>query len=249
MVPFLTNNHHFQTFKLNNNGLGIWGGTVVAGALLENAKKLKESGGKSNLRTVICGRNRLENGSAPKLAEAFAAHGSLKCIRLPQNGIRMEGIQALATSLRSCPDLEELDLQDNTCTESGTRSISASLPSWPNLHTLNLSDCLLSPKGGISLANALERGNNPKLQVLKLQYGELDARAMHILAKAIEGHLAELRVLELNGNRADAEDECIERIKDALAGHGHEDALDECKPWSILPFSSFASQISRWPEY
>lgn len=233
MVPFLTNNHHFQTFKLNNNGLGIWGGTVIASALLENAKKLKANGKESQLREVICGRNRLEDGSAPKLAEAFAAHGNLRSIKLPQNGIRMDGIQALAASLKSCPNLEELDLQDNTCTESGSRAIAASLPSWPHLRVLNLSDCLLSPKGGISLATALERGNNKELEVLKLQYGEFDARAIHILAKAIEAHLGKLETLELNGNRADPEDECIEKIRDALATHGHEDALDECKRGSL----------------
>ncbi|KAH8090642.1 Ran GTPase activator [Filobasidium floriforme] len=227
MVPFLENNRHLQVFKLNNNGLGIWGGTVVAKALLENAKKSKAAGEESNLKTVVCGRNRLENGSAPYFAEAFAAHGNLIEVRLPQNGIRMEGIHALAQGLSKCPKLESLDLQDNTCTESGTRSISASLPSWPELRTLNLSDCLLSPKGGVSLATALEKGANPKVETLKLQYGEMDARAIHILAKAIQEHLSSLTTLELNGNRADPEDECIERIKDALASHGHEDALDE----------------------
>jgi Ran GTPase-activating protein 1 len=227
MVPFLENNRHLQVFKLNNNGLGIWGGTVVAKALLENAKKSKAAGEESNLKTVVCGRNRLENGSAPYFAEAFAAHGNLVEVRLPQNGIRMEGIHALAQGLSKCSKLESLDLQDNTCTESGTRSISASLPSWPELRTLNLSDCLLSPKGGVSLATALEKGANPKIETLKLQYGEMDARAIHILAKAIQEHLSSLTTLELNGNRADPEDECIERIKDALASHGHEDALDE----------------------
>ena len=200
---------------------------MVAKALLENAKKSKSAGEESNLRTVVCGRNRLENGSAPFFAEAFAAHGNLTEVRLPQNGIRMEGIHALAQGLSKCPNLESLDLQDNTCTESGSRSISAALPSWPKLRSLNLSDCLLSPKGGISLAGALEKGANPKLETLRLQYGEMDARAIHVLAKAVQEHLTELTTLELNGNRADAEDECIERIKDALASHGHEDALDE----------------------
>jgi Ran GTPase-activating protein 1 len=227
MVPFLKTNRSMEVFKLNNNGLGVWGGTVVAGALLERAKEIKKEGGESRLKVVVCGRNRLENGSAPHWAEAFEAHGGLEEVRLPQNGIRMEGIAALAKGLRGCPKLRHLDLQDNTATESGTRAISASIPSWPELRVLNLSDCLLGPKGGISLATALAAGNNKKLQILKLQYGEFDARAIHTLAKAIEEHLTELEVLELNGNRADPEDECIERVKDALEKHGHADALDE----------------------
>lgn len=256
MVPFLRDNRSIQVFKLNNNGLGIWGGKVISDALLENAKSVKaEKGGEvteggaviTNLRTVVCGRNRLENGSANHWAEAFAAHAGLKEVRLPQNGIRMEGIHLLAQGLAQCPNLEVLDLQDNTATESGTRSIAAAMPSWPNLKQLNLSDCLLSPKGGISLATALEKGSNPKLEVLRLQYGEIDARALHTLAKAIEHHGANLTTLELNGNRADPEDECIERIKEALAAHGHADALDEREYYHLsfaspLPFRSKSIQ-------
>jgi Ran GTPase-activating protein 1 len=41
----------------------------------------------SSLHTVICGHNRLEDGSALAWAEAFAAHGTLVEVHLPQNGI------------------------------------------------------------------------------------------------------------------------------------------------------------------
>ncbi|KAJ9096560.1 hypothetical protein QFC20_006418 [Naganishia adeliensis] len=227
MVNFLETNQSVQVFKLNNNGMGPAGGTIIANAIRKNADTLKSQGKESNLRTVVCGRNRLENGSAPAWAAAFAAHQNLREVRLPQNGIRPEGIKLLAEGLSKCPHLECLDLQDNTATESGTRAISAALPSWPNLHTLNLSDLLLSPRGGISLATALAKGTNRHLHTLKLQFGEIDARAIHILAKGIGEHLSELTCLELNGNRADPEEECIERVRDALASHGHEDALDE----------------------
>ncbi|KDQ08580.1 hypothetical protein BOTBODRAFT_118501 [Botryobasidium botryosum FD-172 SS1] len=227
MVSFLTNNRTFQVLKLNNNGLGVWGGTTVANALLESAKLSRAEGKPSNLRTVICGRNRLENGSAPVWAEAFAAHGKLVEVRMPQNGIRMEGIAALAKGLSQCPDLQYLDFQDNTCTVSGSRAIALALPSWPSLRILNLSDCLLKPRGGILLAEALEQGSNPKLETLKLQYGEFDHHAINSLAKAISAHLSSLTALELNGNRADPEDECITNIRDALESHGHADALDE----------------------
>ena len=74
MVNFLTNNHTFQILKLNNNGLGPEGGRIVAEALLDGAKACAAAGSSSRLHTVICGRNRLENGSADAWAEAFAAH-------------------------------------------------------------------------------------------------------------------------------------------------------------------------------
>lgn len=227
MVNFLKNNRTFQVLKLNNNGLGVWGGTTVANALLESAKSSKAEGKTSNLHTVVCGRNRLEDGSAPHWAEAFAAHGTLREVRMPQNGIRMAGIEALARGLAQCPHLETLDLQDNTATEIGTRAIAVALPFWPSLRVLNLSDCLLSPKGGIALATALNNGKNTSIEILRLQYGEFDKRAINLIAQAVSDHLSNLTRLEINGNKADPEDECITNLRDALQKHDHEDALDD----------------------
>lgn len=229
LVPFLQSNTHFQIFKLNNNGLGPWGGSVIAKALLDNAAKCEKEGKESSLNVIVCGRNRLENGSAPDWAEAFGKHRNLKEVKMPQNGIRMEGIQALAEGLSNCRELEHLDLQDNTATKTGTRAIVKHLCSWPNLKHLNLSDCLLGSAGGIALATSLSLGSNPKLESLKLQYGEMDKRAVELLSIAISQHLKELTVLELNGNRFYEDDDCVEELKKALELWGHEEALDECE--------------------
>lgn len=227
MVRFLTHNRTFQVLKLNNNGLGVSGGTTVAKALAESARLSHQECKRSNLRVVVCGRNRLENGSAPVWAEAFAAHGGLIEVRLPQNGIGPEGIERLAAGLSKNANLRHLDLQDNTATVKGARAIAKALPSWPDLRILNLSDLLLKGQGGMALALVLGKGGNSKLETLKLQYGELDKRSLDILARAIHDHLPGLTTLELNGNMVDAEDECIENVREALKFHGHEDALDE----------------------
>lgn len=227
IVPFLTQNRTFEVLKLNNNGLGPSGGTIIANALLESARLSKEEGKASRLRTVICGRNRLQDDTAPLFASAFAAHGGLVEVKMPQNGIRMDGIAALALGLANNPNLESLDLQDNCAKGAGTRALAKALASWPVLRSLNLSECLLGGRAGIALAIALSRGSNPKLETLKLQLGELDHRSLSILAKAIHDHGSEITTLELNANRADPEDQCIQDIKAALAVHGHEDALDE----------------------
>ncbi|SPO27801.1 probable ran GTPase activating protein 1 [Ustilago trichophora] len=233
MVNFLKNNHSFSVLKLNNNGLGITGGTIVAEALFQAAQNLKAKGLESQLRTVICGRNRLENGSAPVWAKAYAAHAGLVEVRMFQNGIRMEGIEAISKGLASCPNLEVLDLQDNTATLRGSRAIAACLPKWPNLKTLNLSDCLLKPKGGALVFGALANGSNKALETIQVQYCDLDRKVLDQLASAIELHLTKLTKLDINGNWADEEDECIENIKKALAKHGHDNALlelDEMDP-------------------
>ncbi|KAK8858573.1 hypothetical protein IAR55_002802 [Kwoniella newhampshirensis] len=227
LVPFLQNNTSFQIFKLNNNGLGPFGGSVVAKALFDNAVKCEGEGKESQLRVIVCGRNRLENGSANDWAAAFRKHTGLREVKMPQNGIRMEGIKALAEGLSNCSHLETLDLQDNTATKIGTRSIVKHLSSWPNLKHLNLSDCLLGTAGGIALATSLSVGSNPKLESLKLQYGEMDKRSVELLSIAISQHLKELTVLELNGNRFAEDDECVDELKKALELHGHEEALDE----------------------
>jgi Ran GTPase-activating protein 1 len=228
MVNFLTHNHHFSVLKLNNNGLGVTGGQIVANALLAAAEELETQGKQSKLRTVICGRNRLEDGSAPYWAKAYAAHKNLEEVRMFQNGIRMDGIVALAKGLASCPNLKVLDFQDNTATVPGSRGIAASLSSWPHLEILNLSDCLLKPRGGYLVLDALHKGNNVKLNTLQLQYCDLDRKALERLASALDsGALKNVAKLEINGNWADEEDECIDKIKKALEKNGHEDALDE----------------------
>ncbi|KAK7028121.1 Ran GAP Rna1 [Paramarasmius palmivorus] len=217
MVPFLTQNRSFQILKLNNNGLGPAGGTVLANALLESAKLSAAEGKKSNLRTFICGRNRLEDGSAPAWAEAFAAHGGLVEIRMPQNGIRMDGITALAKGLAKNTGLQHIDLQDNTFTFegalTGVQAWSDALAAWPELHTLNLSDCVLSGDGEVpSLVETLAAGSNPKLHTLQLQNNNLEAETFAKIAESIQGPLKGLMSLELQWNDAEEDDVSLGEI-------------------------------------
>jgi Ran GTPase-activating protein 1 len=225
MVPFLTRNRSFQILKINNNGLGPAGGAVLAGALLESAKLLKTEGKTSNLRTVICGRNRLEDGSASAWADAFAAHETLVEVKMPQNGIRMHGVVSLARGLSKCPNLQHLDLQDNTFIEegslSGIQAWTDALPSWPDLLSLNFSDCILSHGGEIPhIITALSEGSNRKLHTLQLQNNNLEAGSFAVLAKGISEHLVELRVLELQWNEVDDETESLQIIVEAMRVRG-----------------------------
>ncbi|MCO5555770.1 hypothetical protein L7F22_009315 [Adiantum nelumboides] len=208
MVNFLTNNHHFSVLKLNNNGLGVTGGKIVADALLAAGEELAKQNKPSKLTTVICGRNRLEDGSAPHWAKAFASHKTLEEVRMFQNGIRMDGIVAIAQGLAACKQLKVLDLQDNTATVSGSRGIAAALPHWQDLETLNLSDCLLKPKGGYLVLDVLHKGSNKKLNTLQLQYCDLDRKALAHLASAIDsGALANIEKLEINGTKETVEEQ------------------------------------------
>ena len=225
MVPFLTHNRSFQILRLNNNGLGPAGGQVIANALLASAKLSKAEGKKSNLKTVICGRNRLENGSASEWAEAFAEHGTLVEVRMVQNGIRMDGITSLAKGLAKCPDVEYIDLQDNTFTVdgelTGVEAWAEALASWPKLHTLNLSDCVLSAEGEVpEIINALSLGSNPNLHTLQLQNNNLETRTFAMLAGAVSKGLQNLKTLELQWNDVEEDDENLENIALSLKQRG-----------------------------
>ena len=227
LLPLLAENTHIQILRLNNNGLGPAAGVQVANALRDRARKSKSLGQRSNLKVVICGRNRLENGSASAFADAFAEHGTLEEVRMPQNGIWMAGIKELARGLSKCPHLRYLDLQDNTFTNDTPEGLSAvkawadALPQFPCLATLNLSDCVLSHDGEApSILETLAKGSNLKLVDLQLQNNNLDAKSVELLANSISTHLSGLKRLDLLANDADEEEEGYDTIREALSGRG-----------------------------
>jgi Ran GTPase-activating protein 1 len=223
IVPFLSKNPSFQIFRLNNNGLGPEGGTVIADALRDNAavRKVIPSEKRNTLRTLVCGRNRLEDGSSSAWADAFAAHGTLVEVRMPQNGIRMDGSAALAEGLAKNAGLELLDLQDNTLSQPGDQAFANALPLWPNLHTLNFSDCVLSEEGEIpQVIEALAKGSNPRLRILQLQNDNLENSAVAVLAQAIGTNLKAVTRIEFQENDAEEDDPGIEILRERLLARG-----------------------------
>lgn len=221
LVPLLIHNRSIQVLKLNNNGLGPSGGTIVANALIASAQLSKKAGLKSNLRTIICGRNRLENGSAPIFAQAYSEHGTLECVRMIQNGIRQEGVVALAGGLSKCPNLRELDIQDNVADTKGCAALAKAAANWPNLTSLNLSDCVLTPAGGSQLINALASLPFPsKLSTLSLQNAELDDEAIALLRVFLENGLEELKRVEIQWNDNDPGADEIGEMKEILKTRG-----------------------------
>lgn len=228
IVPFLTTNRSFQILRLNNNGLGPAGGAIIADALLQSAELSKKEGVPSNLRVVICGRNRLEDGSAARWAEAFRAHGGLTEVRMPQNGIRMDGIAALVRGLAECKSLEYLDLQDNTIGDLGATTMAEVLPHWSALHTLNLSDCVLAEEGELSpVVSALGAGSYPKLHTLQLQNNNFEASTFSLLAETLGSHLVTLKRLELQWNEIEEDDEGIEALHRILKSRGGKLIVDD----------------------
>ncbi|PIL22746.1 hypothetical protein GSI_15439 [Ganoderma sinense ZZ0214-1] len=225
LVPFLSSACTLRVLKLNNNGLGPAGGSVIADALARLADSLPKHADppvKSQLRTIICGRNRLEDGSAEAWAAALAAHGTLEEVRMPQNGIRMAGIAALAKGLAANPALRHLDLQDNTFAAEGGAAFARELSggAWPALRVLNLSDCVIGEEGEVSpVVEALAKGLHTKLETLQLQNDNLEAAEFALLAGVV-AKLPALKRVEAQWNEVDEDDESVAALLTALKKQG-----------------------------
>lgn len=221
MSGFLSQHTGLQVLRLQNNGLGIQGGTTIANSLLKCQALCEKEGKSPALHTLVCGRNRLENGSAPVFAKAFSALKSLREVRMPQNGIRPEGIVELMGGLKDNP-LRVLDLQDNTFTEKGSEALAQALGGWKELEILNVSECLLGAEGGLLIAGALKECGS--LREIDLQYNEIEMDAAVELSESLKG-LKLLERLELNGNRFEAESNAVEMIKGVLSENDIEDEV------------------------
>jgi Ran GTPase-activating protein 1 len=223
LVPFLQVRRSLRTLRINNNGLGPEGGRMIADALYEAARANEANNQVSNLRTIIIGRNRLENGSSEAFARAFAAHSQLREVRMPQNGIRPDGIVTLLGGLDKCTALRYLDLQDNTFTTKGAMALAAALPAWSELERLNIGDCMLNPDGALEVAKALNVAR-PSLLYLNMTYAEMDDKGALTLAGALLS-MPGMKQLELDGNRFKNDGAAADAIRDALFHHNNEKAL------------------------
>lgn len=231
LEKFLSQHTPLEHLILANNGLGPAAGTRVAAALETLAKAKKDAKVDKKLVTVICGRNRLENGSMEAWSKFLAAHGTIKDIRLPQNGIRQEGIEhLLLNGLSQSPELEKLDLQDNTFTIQGAQALAKTLPKWNKITDIGISDCLLSARGAELLADALlTAGVLEDLEHLRLQYNEIEADGASKLASAIKTNVPNLKILELNGNKFPEDHDIVDEINALFEerGFGELDELDD----------------------
>ncbi|KAK4890970.1 Ran GAP Rna1 [Elasticomyces elasticus] len=218
---FLSQHTPLRHLYLNNNGLGPAAGTLIANALTALADRKTEArqAGKDvpDLETVVCGRNRLENGSMAAWVKTFRANNSVKVVKMVQNGIRPPGISALlGEGLANCEGLRVLDLQDNTFTLPASRVLAAVLSKWSGLTELAVGDCLLGSRGGKLVGEALGKGGNKGLEVLRLQFNELDAGAVRAFCEAAKG-LGRLRRVELNGNKFSEDDPHVEALQSLLS--------------------------------
>nr|XP_003221037.1 PREDICTED: ran GTPase-activating protein 1 [Anolis carolinensis]XP_008108950.1 PREDICTED: ran GTPase-activating protein 1 [Anolis carolinensis] len=210
-----------QELKLNNCGMGIGGGKILAGALKECHRKSSVQGKSLALKVFVAGRNRLENDGATALAEAFSVIGTLEEVHMPQNGINHPGITALAQAFAVNPLLRVINLNDNTFTEKGAVAMAETLKKLRQVEIINFGDCLVRSKGAVAIAEAVSEGLH-KLKELNLSFCEIKRDAALIIAEATEDK-SELEKLDLNGN-CFGEEGC-EQLQEILEGFNMAEVL------------------------
>jgi len=218
LVHFLSKHVALRHLILQNNGLGPHAGALVADALTALAERKEEARRQGrevpDLETVVCGRNRLESGSMAAWAKAYRAHGRVRTVKMVQNGIHQDGMaMLLREGLKGCERLEVLDLQDNTFTITGARALSEVVGGWKRLRECGISDSLLGSRGARQVVELLGKGENRELEVLRLQYNDVDARGVKALLEATRSGLPKLRRVELNGNKFSEDDEHVEGLR------------------------------------
>ena len=252
LVDFLSKHVPLKNLILQNNGLGPNAGTLIANALTALAERKEETrkSGKEvpDLETVICGRNRLESGSMSAWAKAYRAHRKVKMVKMVQNGIRQDGISLLLTDgLVWCEELEVLDLQDNTFTITGARALGQVVEGWTQIKELGVGDSLLGSRGAVLVAEALGKGNNGLLEVLRLQYNEIDSKGVKALLLAARNKLVKLRRVELNGNKFSEDDEPVEELR-LLLEERKEKAGDVEGEWGLDELSDLEEESDEEDE-
>lgn len=249
LVAFLSSHIPLQHLVLNNNGLGPRAGVLIADALTELAGKKEEARRKGedvpNLETIICGRNRLESGSMNAWAKVYEAHNGVRTVKMVQNGIRQEGVShVLREGFRHAKGLKVLDLQDNTFTITGAKALSELVAGWPELKELGVGDCLLGARGGQVVAEALGKGSNKELEILRLQYNEIDTKGLTAFRHAAKDALPALKRIELNGNRFNEDDLSVETLRELLDVRKNEHGIDDddAEGWGLDSLSDLEEE-------
>lgn len=98
---------------------------------------------------------------------------------------------------------------------------------WTELVELGVGDCLLGSRGMVLVAEALKRGGNKELGLLRVQYNEINTKGVKsLLGATTSGQLDKLRRVELNGNRFSEEDESVVELRELLEGRKDESTVE-----------------------
>eukprot|EP00072_Mus_musculus_P062388 XP_011243826.1 PREDICTED: ran GTPase-activating protein 1 isoform X2 [Mus musculus] len=156
-----------QELKLNNCGMGIGGGKILAAALTECHRKSSAQGKPLALKVFVAGRNRLENDGATALAEAFGTLKTLRQVEVINFGdclVRSKGAVAIADAVRGgLPKLKELNLSFCEIKRDAALVVAEAVADKAELEKLDLNGNALGEEGCEQLQEVMDSFNMAKV--------------------------------------------------------------------------------------
>ena len=135
--------------------------------------------------------------SVTALAESLKSCTNLQSLNLHFNCIGSDGAAALAEGLKSCTNLQTLDLHSNNIGSDGAAALAEGLKSCTDLQALNLNENNIVSDGAAALAESLKSCTN--LEVLCLDENNIGSDGAAALAESLKS-CTNLKVLNVNKN-------------------------------------------------
>ena len=137
------------------------------------------------------------------LAEGLKSCTNLQTLDLSCSNIGSDGATALAEGLKSCTNLQTLNLVSNSIGSDGATALAEGLKSCTNLQTLNLGSNSIGSDGATALAEGLKSCTN--LQTLYLGSNSIGSGGATALAEGLKSY-TNLQTLNLRSNNIGSDD-------------------------------------------
>uniref|UniRef100_A0A8C7CVR8 Ran GTPase activating protein 1b n=1 Tax=Oncorhynchus kisutch TaxID=8019 RepID=A0A8C7CVR8_ONCKI len=147
--------HSLQELRLNNCGMGIGGGKILAAALTECHEQSSALGAPLKLKVFQAGRNRLENEGATALALAFQVQtNGHKLCSLEVHMCVCGWITHSCLIVHSC--FQELNLSFGEITEAAALVLAQAVQDKPHMEKLDLNGNCLGEEGCEALKETMD---------------------------------------------------------------------------------------------
>ncbi len=140
--------------------------------------------------------------NAETLATSFKSCTNLQTLDISGNNINSGGTVTLADGLKFCTNLQTLDISRNSIGSEGAVALADGLKSYTNLQTLDISMNSIGSEGAVALADGLKSYTN--LQTLDISGNSIGSEGAVALAGGLKS-CTNLQTLNISGNSIGSE--------------------------------------------
>ncbi len=136
------------------------------------------------------------------LANCLRSCTNLQTLNISVKNLNLRGAEALADGLKFCTDLQTLNIGENSMGSEGAEALACSLKSCTNLQTLNFCWNSIGSEGTVLLADGLKFCT--LLQTLNINWNEIGSEGAIALAGCLKS-CTNLQILDISRNRIGSE--------------------------------------------